>query len=249
MDLTLKVWRQDGPGKPGEFKEYEAKGISPESSFLEMLDFVNERLVEAGEVPIEFDHDCREGICGMCGVMINGHPHGDQKGTATCQLHMRKFKDGDRIVIEPWRATAMPVVRDLIVDRSALDRIIEAGGYISVDTGGTPDANLIPIPKMAAESSMDAAACIGCGACVAACPSASAMLFVSAKISQFALLPQGRPEAAKRAIGMVRAMDGCGFGNCSNHRECENTCPKEISIVNIARLNREFLKASFVSEE
>lgn len=244
MDLTLKVWRQDGPGKPGEFKEYEAKGISPESSFLEMLDVVNERLVEAGDVPIEFDHDCREGICGTCGVMINGHPHGDQKGTATCQLHMRKFSDGDRIVIEPWRATGMPVVRDLIVDRSPLDRIIEAGGYVSINTGGTPDANLIPVPKEAAESSMDAAACIGCAACIAACPNSAGQLFTAAKLAHLNLLPQGQPERYERTIAMVDKMEEF-FGSCTNHGECEEACPKSISINNIAFMNRDYMVAKF----
>jgi succinate dehydrogenase / fumarate reductase iron-sulfur subunit len=212
-----------------------------------MLDSVNEQLTLEGKDPIAFDNDCREGICGMCGTVINGHAHGPQKATTVCQLHMRKFSDGDTIVIEPFRARAFKVVKDLVVDRTAFDQIIAAGGYISANTGGAPDANAIPIPQEVAEKAMDAAACIGCGACVAACPSASAMLFVSAKISQLALLPQGRPEAAKRALDMVKMMDACGFGNCSNHRECENTCPKEISIVNIARLNREFFKAAFVS--
>ena len=244
MDLTLKVWRQDGPGKPGEFKEYEATGISPDSSFLEMLDFVNERLVEAGDVPIAFDHDCREGICGMCGVMINGHPHGEQKGTATCQLHMRKFNDGDRIVIEPWRATGMPVVRDLVVDRSALDRIIEAGGYISVNTGGTPDANLIPVPQMAAESSMDAASCIGCAACIAACPNSAGQLFTAAKLAHLNLLPQGQPERYERTVAMVDKMEEF-FGSCTNHGECEEACPKSISIDNIAFMNRDYIKGKF----
>ena len=244
MDLTLKVWRQDGPDKPGEFKEYEAKGISEEASFLEMLDIVNERLVEAGDVPIEFDHDCREGICGTCGVMINGHPHGNQKGTATCQLHMRKFNDGDRIVIEPWRATGMPIIRDLVVDRSALDRIIEAGGYISVDTGGAPDANLIPVPKEAAEASMDAAACIGCAACIAACPNSAAQLFTSAKLAHLNLLPQGQPERYDRTIAMVEKMEEF-FGSCTNHGECEEACPKSISINNIAFMNRDYMVGKF----
>jgi succinate dehydrogenase / fumarate reductase iron-sulfur subunit len=216
-------------------------------SFLEMLDSVNEQLTVEGKEPIAFDNDCREGICGMCGTVINGHAHGPQKATTVCQLHMRKFSDGDTLVIEPFRARAFKVIKDLVIDRSAFDDIIAAGGYISANTGGAPDANAIPIPQEVAEKAMDAAACIGCGACVASCPSASAMLFVSAKISQLALLPQGRPEAAARAREMVKKMDACGFGNCSNHRECENTCPKEISIVNIARLNREFIKASFVS--
>jgi succinate dehydrogenase / fumarate reductase iron-sulfur subunit len=244
MDLTLKVWRQDGPDKPGEFKEYEAKDISEEASFLEMLDIVNEQLVAAGDIPIEFDHDCREGICGTCGVMINGHPHGNQKGTATCQLHMRKFNDGDRIVIEPWRATRMPVVRDLIVDRSALDRIIEAGGYISVDTGGTPDANLIPVPKEAADASMDAAACIGCAACIAACPNSAGQLFTAAKLAHLNLLPQGQPERYQRTISMVEKMEEF-FGSCTNHGECEEACPKSISIDNIALMNRDYIVAKF----
>ena len=242
MDLTLKVWRQDGPDKPGEFKEYEAKDISEEASFLEMLDIVNEQLVAAGDIPIEFDHDCREGICGTCGVMINGHPHGNQKGTATCQLHMCKFNDGDRIVIEPWRATRMPVVRDLIVDRSALDRIIEAGGYISVDTGGTPDANLIPVPKEAADASMDAAACIGCAACIAACPNSAGQLFTAAKLAHLNLLPQGQPERYQRTISMVEKMEEF-FGSCTNHGECEAVCPKQISITHIAQMRKEYLRA------
>lgn len=244
MDLTLKVWRQDGPNQPGEFKEYEAKGISPDASFLEMLDVVNERLVETGEIPIEFDHDCREGICGTCGVMINGHPHGDQKGTATCQLHMRKFNDGDRIVIEPWRAKGMPIVRDLVVDRSALDRIIEAGGYISVNTGGTPDANLIPVPRESAEASMDAASCIGCAACIAACPNSAGQLFTAAKLAHLNLLPQGRPERYQRTIAMVEKMEEF-FGSCTNHAECEQACPKSISIDNIALMNRDYMVAKF----
>jgi succinate dehydrogenase / fumarate reductase iron-sulfur subunit len=247
INLTLNVWRQKGLEDKGHFETIPAKNISAHMSFLEMLDTVNEQLTLEGKDPIAFDNDCREGICGMCGTVINGHAHGPQKATTVCQLHMRKFSDGDTIVIEPFRARAFKVVKDLVVDRSALDQIIAAGGYISANTGGAPDANAIPIPQEVAEKAMDAAACIGCGACVASCPSASAMLFISAKISQLALLPQGRPEAAKRALGMVKMMDGCGFGNCSNHRECENTCPKEVSIVNIARLNREFFKASFLS--
>ena len=247
INLTLKVWRQNGPADQGHLETIPAKNISVHMSFLEMLDTVNEQLTIEGKEPIAFDNDCREGICGMCGTVINGHAHGPQKATTVCQLHMRNFSDGDTLVIEPFRARAFKIVKDLVVDRSAFDEIIAAGGYISANTGGAPDANAIPIPQEVAEKAMDAAACIGCGACVASCPSASAMLFVSAKISQLALLPQGRPEAAKRAREMVEKMDACGFGNCSNHRECENTCPKEISIVNIARLNREFVKASFVS--
>ncbi len=217
-------------------------------SFLEMIDVINEQLTLDGMEPIAFDHDCREGICGMCGTVVNGRPHGPEKGTTLCQLHMRHFSDGDTIVVEPWRSRAFKVIKDLVVDRSSLDKIIQAGGYISVNTGGAPDSNAILIPQEIAEKAMDAAACIGCGACVAACPNASAMLFTSAKISQLALLPQGKPEAAKRAMEMVRTMDGLGFGNCTNERECEAECPKEISIVNIARMNREFFKASFFSE-
>ena len=247
INLTLKVWRQKGPKDKGHFETIPAKDISVHTSFLEMLDNVNEQLTVEGKDPIAFDNDCREGICGMCGAVINGRAHGPEKATTLCQLHMRKFSDGDTIAIEPFRARAFKVIKDLATDRSAFDNIIQAGGYISVNTGGAPDANAIPIPQELAEKAMDAAACIGCGACVASCPSASAMLFVSAKVSQFALLPQGRPEAAKRALGMVKAMDACGFGNCSNHRECENACPKEVSIVNIARLNREYMKAGLFS--
>jgi len=249
ISLTLKIWRQSGPEGQGRFDIYPAKDISTDMSFLEMLDVVNERLALEGQEPVAFDHDCREGICGSCGTMVNGRAHGSLKGTTLCQLHMRHFADGDTLVIEPFRARAFPVIKDLVVDRSAFDRIIQAGGYISVNTGSAPEANSLPVPPADAERAMDAAACIGCGACVASCPNASAMLFVSAKVSQFALLPHGRPEAARRSRDMVRAMDGCGFGNCSNHRECEKTCPKEISIVNIARLNREYYKASFISPE
>ena len=218
-------------------------------SFLEMLDVVNEKLTLEGKEPIAFDHDCREGICGTCGAVVNGRPHGPQKGTTLCQLHMRHFSNGDTLVIEPWRARAFKMVKDLVVDRSALDKMIQAGGYISANTGGTQDANTILIPQETAELSMDAAACIGCGACVAACPNASAMLFVGAKVSHLALLPQGRPEAAKRASSMVREMDHLGFGNCTNEKECEAECPKEISIVNIARLNREYIKSRIFSTE
>ena len=249
ISLTLKIWRQSGPQGQGRFEIYPAKDISSDMSFLEMLDVVNEKLALEGQEPVAFDHDCREGICGSCGTMVNGRAHGSLKGTTLCQLHMRHFADGDTLVIEPFRARAFPVIKDLVVDRSAFDRIIQAGGYISVNTGSAPEANSLPVPPADAERAMDAAACIGCGACVASCPNASAMLFVSAKVSQFALLPHGRPEAARRSRDMVRAMDGCGFGNCSNHRECEKTCPKEISIVNIARLNREYYKASFISPE
>jgi succinate dehydrogenase / fumarate reductase iron-sulfur subunit len=247
IDITLKVWRQNGSEKKGRLETISAKNISTHMSFLEMLDVVNEDLTKNGQLPIEFDNDCREGICGMCGAVVNGIPHGPERAMTLCQLHMRKFSDGDTIVIEPWRARAFPVIKDLIVDRRALDKIIAAGGYVSMNAGGAPDANAIPIPQEIADKAMDAAACIGCGACVAACPNASAMLFVSAKISQLALLPQGRPEAAARALAMVDTMDQCGFGNCSNEKECEAVCPKEISIVNIARLNREFYKAGFFS--
>jgi succinate dehydrogenase / fumarate reductase iron-sulfur subunit len=247
IDITLKVWRQKGPGVKGGFETYHAGNISTDMSFLEMIDVVNEQLTQDGKDPIAFDHDCREGICGMCGAVVNGRPHGPEKGTTLCQLHMRHFTSGDTLVIEPWRARAFPVIKDLVVDRSAFDRIIIAGGYISVNTGGAPDANSQPIPQEIAEKAMDAAACIGCGACVAACPNASAMLFVGAKISQLALLPHGRPEAARRALAMVRKMDALCFGNCSNERECEAECPKEISIANIARMNREFFKAGFGS--
>ena len=247
IDLTLKVWRQQGPEVRGRLETYYARNISTDMSFLEMLDVVNEQLTEDGKEPIAFDHDCREGICGTCGAVVNGRPHGPEKGTTLCQLHMRHFSDGDTIVIEPWQSRAFKIIKDLVVDRGALDLIIQAGGYISANTGGAPDANAIPIAMENAEKAMDAAACIGCGACVAACPNASAMLFTSAKVSHLALLPQGRPEAAKRALNMVRVMDRLGFGNCSNERECEAECPKEISIVNIARLNREFFKAGLFS--
>ena len=249
INITLRVWRQQGHERQGRFENIPVKDVSVHMSVIELLDSINEQLTLDGKDPIAFDNDCREGLCGTCGTVVNGRAHGPEKATTLCQLHMRKFSDGDTIVVEPFRARAFKLVKDLVVDRSALDKVIQAGGYISVNTGGSPDANALPIAQEIADKAMDAAACIGCGACVAACPSASAMLFVSAKISQFALLPQGKPEAAKRAVSMVRAMDGCGFGNCSNHRECENTCPKEISIVNIARLNREFIKASFASEE
>jgi succinate dehydrogenase / fumarate reductase, iron-sulfur subunit len=249
INLTLKVWRQKSPGDKGRLEIYPAKDISTDMSFLEMLDVINEQLTLQNQEPIAFEHDCREGICGTCGAMVNGRAHGHLKGTTLCQLHMRHFKSGDTIVIEPFRARAFPVIKDLVVDRSALDRIIQAGGFISVNTGNAPEANTLPVPPDWAERAMDAAACIGCGACVASCPNASAMLFMSAKVSHLGLLPQGRPEAARRALNMVREMDGCGFGNCSNHRECEKTCPKEISIVNIARLNREYHKAGFISLE
>ncbi len=247
IHLTLKVWRQAGEKDKGRFETYPADNISTDMSFLEMLDVVNETLALEGKEPIVFDNDCREGICGQCGCVVNGRPHGHEKGTTLCQLHMRHFSNGDTIVIEPFRARAFKVIKDLMVDRSAFDKIIQAGGYISVNVGGAPDANALPIPQEIAEKAMDAAACIGCGACVAACPNAAAMLFAGAKISHLALLPQGKPEAAKRAVSMVRQMDALGFGNCTNERECEAECPKEISIVNIARMNREFFKASFLS--
>jgi len=246
IHLTLKVWRQVGPNVKGRLETYQANDISTDMSFLEMIDVVNEELILNHRDPIAFDHDCREGICGTCGAVVNGRAHGPEKGTTLCQLHMRHFADNDTIVIEPWRSRAFKIIKDLVVDRSALDEIIQAGGYISVNTGGTPDANTIPVPQAASEKAMDAAACIGCGACVAACPNASAMLFVGAKISHLALLPQGALEAKKRALAMVKKMDDCGFGNCTNERECEAECPKEISIVNIARLNREYLKAGFL---
>ncbi len=247
MDLKLKIWKQNGPDDSGKFVDYEVKNISTDASFLEMLDILNDELIEKGEEPVAFDHDCREGICGMCSLYINGHPHGPDGATTTCQLHMRRFKDGETIVIEPWRAKPFPVIKDLIVDRSAFDEIIQAGGYISVNTGGVPDANTIPIKKEAADLAMDAAACIGCGACVAACKNASAMLFVSAKVSQFALLPQGKVEAKERVKKMVAKMDELGFGNCTNTYACEAECPKEISVTNIARMNREFFAAKVTS--
>jgi succinate dehydrogenase / fumarate reductase iron-sulfur subunit len=249
IDLTLKVWRQKNAKEKGRFETYQARNISTDMSFLEMLDVVNEKLTLDGEEPIAFDHDCREGICGMCGTVVNGRAHGPEKGTTLCQLHMRHFENGDTIAIEPWRARAFKVLKDLVVDRSGLDKIIQAGGYISVNAGGAQDANNLPVPQPNADKAMDAAQCIGCGACVASCPNASAMLFTGAKISHLALLPQGRPEAAKRAWAMVRVMDQLGFGNCTNERECEAECPKEISIVNIARMNREFYKSGFFSDE
>jgi succinate dehydrogenase / fumarate reductase iron-sulfur subunit len=249
IDLTLKVWRQKNAKEKGRFETYQARNISTDMSFLEMLDVVNEKLTLDGEEPIAFDHDCREGICGMCGTVVNGRAHGPEKGTTLCQLHMRHFENGDTIAIEPWRARAFKVLKDLVVDRSGLDKIIQAGGYISVNAGGAQDANNLPVPQPNADKAMDAAQCIGCGACVASCPNASAMLFTGAKISHLALLPQGRPEAAKRAWAMVHVMDQLGFGNCTNERECEAECPKEISIVNIARMNREFYKSGFFSDE
>ncbi len=247
INLTLKVWRQQDPQSRGRLETYEARDISTDMSFLEMLDVINEQLTLDGKEPIAFDHDCREGICGTCGAVVNGRPHGPEKGTTLCQLHMRHFSDGDTIFIEPWRARAFKMIKDLAVDRGALDRLIQAGGYISANTGGAPDGNAILVPQETAELAMDAAACIGCGACVAACPNASAMLFVGAKVSHLALLPQGHPEAAIRVTEMVREMDRLGFGNCTNERECEAECPKEINITNIARLNRQFFKSRFFS--
>ncbi|GGZ14173.1 succinate dehydrogenase [Echinicola pacifica] len=247
MNLTLKVWRQKNNADKGSFNNYTLTGISEDMSFLEMLDVLNEELSEKNEDPVHFDHDCREGICGMCSLYINGKPHGPQQ-TTTCQLHMRSFKDGDTIVIEPWRASAFPVVKDLVVDRGAFDRIIQAGGYVSVNTGGVPDANEIPIPKRIADEAFDAATCIGCGACVAACKNASAMLFTSAKISQLAMLPQGQVERKERAEQMVAQMDAEGFGACTNTGACSAECPKGISLTNIARMNREYFSAVASSE-
>jgi succinate dehydrogenase / fumarate reductase iron-sulfur subunit len=244
LNVTLKVWRQDGPNAAGAFDTIAAPGINDEMSFLEMLDLVNERLINEGKEAIVFDHDCREGICGTCSLMIDGQAHGPQKGTATCQLHMRKFSDGDTITIEPWRATAFPVLKDLMVDRSAFDRIVESGGFITAETGGAPDANLIPIPKPVADAAMDAAACIGCGACVAACPNSAANLFTAAKVSHLNLLPQGQAERYRRVEAMVDTMEEF-FGSCTNHGECQEACPKEISIDFIALMNKDYLKAKF----
>jgi succinate dehydrogenase / fumarate reductase iron-sulfur subunit len=247
LSLTLQVWRQNGPQDTGRFETFHLDGISTHCSFLEMLDQLNERLVAQGREAVAFDHDCREGICGSCGVVINGRAHGPEAETATCQLHMRKFRSGDTIWIEPFRARAFPVLKDLIIDRRAMDRIIAAGGFVSVSTGQAPDAHAVAVRRQDAEQSMDAAQCIGCGACVAACPNAAAMLFVGAKVSHLALLPQGRVERSKRVLAMVEQMDAEGFGNCSNIYECEAACPKGISIENIARMNREYLRASVVS--
>jgi succinate dehydrogenase / fumarate reductase iron-sulfur subunit len=243
MNLTLRVWRQTDRETPGQFEIHQAEDVIPDMSFLEMLDEVNEKLIAGGKEPIAFDSDCREGICGTCSLVINGLPHGGQPGTTACQLHLRHFKDGQTITIEPWRARSFPVVKDLVTDRSSFDRIIQAGGFVSVATGGAPDANALPVAKTAADEAMDAAACIGCGACVAACKNASAMLFVAAKVSHLALLPQGKQERDLRALNMVRTMDAEGFGNCSVTGSCEAVCPKEISLDFIARLNREYGKA------
>jgi succinate dehydrogenase iron-sulfur subunit len=245
IDLSLEIWRQKNSKATGDFETYTLQNVSTDMSFLEMLDVLNENLTREGQDPVAFDHDCREGICGTCGAVINGIAHGPEPETTLCQLHMRHFKDGDTLVIEPFRSRAFPIRKDLVTDRSALDRIIQAGGYVSVNTGGTPDGNALPIPSATAELSMDAAACIGCGACVASCPNGAAMLFTGAKISQLSLLPQGQPERKERAMAMVTTMDKEGFGNCTNEKECEAVCPKGISIRNIARMNREFVKASF----
>lgn len=244
LTIKLKVWRQKDANDKGKFVNYTVNDVNPDMSFLEMLDVLNEELIMKDETPIEFDNDCREGICGMCGMVINGTAHGPKSGTTTCEVRMRQFQDGATVVIEPWRAKPFPVIKDLVVDRSAFDRIMAAGGYVSVRTGGVPEALTVPVPKENADLAMDMAACIGCGACVAACPNASASLFVAAKVSQFALLPQGKPEAARRVANMVAQMDEEGFGACSNHGECEAVCPKEISILAIARMRREYLKAS-----
>ena len=245
INLTLKVWRQENKDSAGAFETYSANGIDTAMSFLEMLDVVNERLTKEGKEPIAFDHDCREGICGMCGAVVNGQPHGPMRGTTLCQLHMRHYKDGDTLVIEPWRAQGFPINRDLSVDRSAFDRIIQSGGYISVKTGQAPDAHAVAVPKPAADLAMDAAQCIGCGACVAACPNGSAMLFIAAKAAHLNLLPQGVPESRSRVLNMVKQMDSEGFGNCSNEYECEAACPKDITVANIARLNKDYRQASW----
>jgi len=249
MRIKLVVWRQAGPATEGKFVTYMANDVTPEMSFLEMLDVVNEELITKGELPIAFDHDCREGICGSCGMMIDGIAHGPMKGTATCQLHMRSFKDGDTIQVEPWRARAFPVIKDLVVDRSAFDRIIASGGFISANTGGAQDANSILIAKDVVDRSMDAAACIGCGACVAACPNASASLFTSAKLSHLGLLPQGQPERFRRTLSMVEQMEEEDFGGCTLHGECQEACPKEISIDNIVRMNRDYIRANLAKRE
>ena len=244
MNLTLRIWRQASPDSPGQLETYPVEGISPHMSFLEMLDVLNEGLIKQGQVPAEFDSDCREGICGTCGLVINGIPHGPKERTATCQLHMRSFSDGDVITVEPWRADALPIIKDLVVDRSAFDRIIAQGGYASIATGSAPDANEILIGKDRADRAFDAAACIGCGACVAACPNASAALFTGAKVAQYTLLPQGHPERDRRVLGMAEQMDKEGFGNCSNHAECEAVCPQGISVEHIAIMRREYLRAA-----
>jgi len=246
LRIKLEVWRQAGPDELGQFESH-ALVVSPETSFLEMLDVLNEELMKDGREPVAFDHDCREGICGACALVIDGQPHGPDAETTTCQLHMRRYQDGATIHIEPFRANAFPVVKDLVIDRESLDRIQQAGGFVSVNTGSAPDANAVLVPRDNAEEAMDAAACIGCGACVAACPNAAAMLFVAAKVSQLALLPQGQPERDRRALSMVEAMDNEGFGNCTNHYECQAACPKAISVLNIARLNREYMRATLTA--
>lgn len=248
MKLNLHIWRQKDARASGQFESYQLDKVSPTMSFLEMLDVLNEELIEKGKEPVAFDHDCREGICGTCSMVINGVAHGPQEGTTTCQLHMRSFNDGDDVYIEPWRAAAFPVLRDLVTDRTAFDRVMQAGGFVSISTAGVPDGNAIPVGKDIADEAMDAAACIGCGACVASCKNSSAMLFVSAKVSQLSLLPQGHPERSRRVLKMVKQMDAEGFGNCTNTFECEAACPKEISVSHIARLNREYIKASLCSE-
>ena len=249
FSVTVRVWRQAGPAEPGKMVSYKVRDVSPDMSFLEMLDILNDELIKSNDAPVAFESDCREGICGSCGLVINGDVHGPDEHSTVCQLHMRRFKDGDVITVEPWRVKAFPVLKDLVVDRSALDRVIAAGGFISVNTGAAPEANAIPVEKDKAEEAMDAAACIGCGACVAACPNGAAMLFTGAKISQLALLPQGGPERAARAIDMVAAMDKQGFGNCTNEYECEAVCPKQVKAANIARMNREFLLANLLSKK
>ena len=248
MNLTLKVWRQSNPETKGQIKDYKVNDVSPDMSFLEMMDMLNEQLIKSGEEPVAFDHDCREGICGSCGMMINGQAHGPHKRTTTCQLHMRSFKDGDTIYVEPWRAAAFPVIKDLMVDRTAFDNIIEAGGFISVNTGNAQDANEIPVSKEVANEAMNAAECIGCGACVASCKNASAMLFTSAKVVHLGTLPQGKPEKMLRVQKMVQTMDEAGFGNCTNTGACEVQCPKGISITNIAKMNADYLKSTVASE-
>ncbi len=249
MNLTLHIWRQKNPKSPGRLVKYQVEGISPDQSFLEMIDQLNQGLIEKGEDPVAFDHDCREGICGACSMVINGVPHGPQRGTTTCQLHMRKFRDGDTLYVEPFRARAFPVLRDLVVDRTGLDRIQQAGGYVSVNTGAAPDGNAILVPKAEADTAMDAASCIGCGACVAACKNASAMLFIAAKLGQLAHLPQGQPERTRRTVAMVEQADREGFGSCTNYYECEAVCPKNIPARFIAEMNRDYLRAALVSRE
>lgn len=244
LELTLRIWRQDGPDRPGAFKTYQVKNLSPDMSFLELLDVLNEQLIRQGEEPVAFDHDCREGICGSCSLVINGQAHGPDRRSTTCQLYLRRFQTGETITIEPWRAKPFPILKDLVVDRAAFDRIIQAGGYVSANVGTAPEGNSLPVPRDKAESSLDAAACIGCGACVASCKNASAMLFVGAKVSQYALLPQGQAERSQRVLAMVAQMDDEGFGACTNTTECEAACPAGISVSNIARLNREYLLAS-----